>query len=114
MLASACHSVIHPSETADAASHATSDAPHDAASASGPISAPDDTWTWVDFPESRCASGTATGIGVNPHAGATQVMVFFEGGGWCSDGTTCWGTKPAAANLTGYDASNFASDSAKN
>ena len=45
---------------------------------------------------------------------ASRREVFFEGGGWCSDGTTCWGTKPAAANLTGYDATNFASDGAKN
>jgi hypothetical protein len=75
------------------------------------ISAPDDQWTWVDFPDSKCASGTATGMAVNPHSGATELMVFFEGGGECWDATTCWGSSPAASNLAGYDSSTFAHDS---
>ncbi len=72
-----------------------------------PITAPPDTWTWVDFPESRCASGTPTGLGINPHAGATQLLIFMQGGGSCASGESCWGSDPGAANLDGYDAAKF-------
>jgi Pectinacetylesterase len=74
----------------------------------GPIVAPDDTWTWLDFPASKCANGTPTGIGVNPHAGATDLVIYLEGGGSCFDGAGCWGAKPTATNLTGFDATTFA------
>jgi hypothetical protein len=98
------------SGTGDAGSDAAAadvvvDAPNDAAQ---PIVAPNDIWTWVDFPESKCASGTPTGIAVNPHAGATSLLVYFEGGGACTDATSCWGSAPAAANLGQFDATTFA------
>lgn len=54
-----------------------------------PISAPANTWTWVDFPTSACDDGTPTGIGVNPSATSTNVLVYFEGGGACWDYNTC-------------------------
>lgn len=95
MLLAACGSPHHA---------VTTDAP-------SPITAADDQWTWVDVPDSKCASGTATGMAVNPHAGATDLMVFFEGGGECWDATTCWGASPAASNLAGYDAQTFELDS---
>ncbi len=79
----------------------------DASLATQPISAPADAWTWVDFPDSKCASGTATGIGINPHAGATDVVIYFEGGGACTNATNCWGTMPQAANVAGYDSTTF-------
>ena len=72
-----------------------------------PIVAPEDTWTWVDFPDSKCGSGTATGIAINPHAGATNLLIYFEGGGSCHDATTCWGPSPTAANVAGYDVTVF-------
>jgi hypothetical protein len=87
-----------------------SDAGASAAGSAGaaPIVAPDDTWTWLDFPASKCANGTATGIGVNPHAGATDLVIYLEGGGSCFDAAGCWGAKPTATNLTGFDATTFA------
>lgn len=84
---------------------AATDAAPDAAAAA-PIDAPADTWTFVAFPESRCAYGTSTGIGINPHPGATTLLVFLEGGGACSNATDCY-TSPAAAHLSGYDATTF-------
>ena len=75
----------------------------------GAIQAPDDTWTWVDVPGSKCASGSETGFAVNPHAGATELLVYMEGGGECYDAATCWGPSPAAKNLTGYDETTFTS-----
>jgi hypothetical protein len=47
-----------------------------------PIQAPKNTWTWVDFPDSSCGDGSATGIGVNP-GDSSNVLVFMEGGGAC-------------------------------
>ncbi len=73
--------------------------------------APADQWTWVDFPNSKCASGTPTGIGVNPHAGASDVVIYFEGGGACGTAVSCWGADPAAAHLDGYDGATFAAAS---
>ncbi len=89
------------------------DAASDAPSSGGeggtatPIVAPADAWTWVDFPESKCASGSPTGIGVNPHAGATTLVIYLEGGGSCTDAESCWGPNPGANNLSGYDAATF-------
>lgn len=55
-----------------------------------PITAPKDTWTWVDFPDSACDDGSATGIGVNITDASTNLLVFFNGGGACWDYTTCY------------------------
>jgi hypothetical protein len=98
----------------DATEAGAADAGPDGAASSAPIVAPDDAWTWVDFPASRCASGTPTGLAVNPHAGATALLIYFEGGGSCYDATTCWGPSPGAENLTGYDATVFASAKQRN
>jgi hypothetical protein len=97
-----------PDAGADSGTDAGVDAGSDAGSDAGAIVAPADQWTWVDFPASRCASGSATGMAINPHAGATELFVYFEGGGACYDGLTCWGPAPKAANLEGYDAGTFA------
>jgi hypothetical protein len=72
-----------------------------------PITAPADTWTWVDVPASKCGSGTSTGFAVNPHASATQLVIYLEGGGSCTTGDTCWGPDPGATNMSGYDAGTF-------
>jgi hypothetical protein len=53
-----------------------------------PIEAPDDTWTWVPFPESRCMNDTPTGIGVNWHD-SDKVLIYLEGGGACFNLFTC-------------------------
>ncbi len=54
-----------------------------------PINAPNEQWTYVAFPEARCANGTPTGIAINPIAGATGLLVFMQGGGACWDATMC-------------------------
>jgi hypothetical protein len=91
----------------------TSDGAADASDTT-PITAPNDTWTWVDFPDSKCASGSPTGIAVNPHAGATNLMIYMEGGGACTDATSCWGAAPTANNLAGYDSTTFATAPQRN
>jgi hypothetical protein len=77
------------------------------ASTSPITGAPDDQWTWVDFPAAVCANGSSTGLAINPHAGATNLMIYFEGGGDCVDATTCWGPDAGATNLNGYTQSTF-------
>ncbi len=69
-----------------------------------PITAPDSTWTWVDFPGSRCMDGSATGIGVNLSSTSNRVMIFLEGGGACFDSLSCLGV----ANPNGFDGADFA------
>jgi hypothetical protein len=73
-----------------------------------PIVATADQWSWVDFPDSRCAGGTPTGIGINPHAGSTDLIIYFQGGGHCATGAGCWGPSPGATFLDGYGAAEFA------
>lgn len=55
-----------------------------------PITAPNRTWTWVDFPDSHCDDGSTTGIGVNLSDTTTNTIFFLDGGGACWDYVTCF------------------------
>ncbi len=50
--------------------------------------APVGEWNWIDFPESRCRTGTPTGIGVR-YGDVNKVVIYFMGGGACFNATTC-------------------------
>ncbi len=78
------------------------------------IVAPADQWTWVDFPDSHCAIGSTTGLGINPHAGATSLLIYFEGGGSCHDAETCFGSMPTAKDTLGYGPTQFAAAAQRN
>jgi hypothetical protein len=54
-----------------------------------PLSAPPLTWTYVEFPETSCRDGSKAGLALSLNPDSTKVMIFFEGGGACFDGTTC-------------------------
>lgn len=71
-----------------------------------PITAPPDTWTWIDFPESSCADGTPTGLGVNL-TGGKDVLLFFNGRGGCYDWATCF--EDPKLERGPYQAAQFAS-----
>jgi hypothetical protein len=58
-----------------------------------PISAPAEQWSFVAFPEARCANGTPTGIAINTVARPVGLLVFMQGGGACWDAQTCLVTK---------------------
>jgi hypothetical protein len=77
-----------------------------------PIDAPDSTWTWIPFPDSFCADGSTTGIGVNLSKKSSRVMVYLEGGGACWSELTCYTAKTAANFESGYGETSFASDTA--
>jgi hypothetical protein len=57
-------------------------------------------WLWVDFPDAFCRDGTTTGIGVRRGESA-NLVVFFEGGGACFNGFTCF------ANPHHFDGADF-------
>jgi hypothetical protein len=50
---------------------------------------------------------------VNPHAGATELLIYLEGGGACYDAASCWGPGTSAKNLTGFDEATFLSQKLK-
>ena len=54
-----------------------------------PIMAPERTWTWVDFADAKCRSGSAAGVSVNLNPSSKRVMIYLEGGGACFDSQTC-------------------------
>lgn len=84
--------------------------PVDASSAAPLVAPANETWTWVDVPGTACANGAPTGVGVNFTGKSNDVLVFLEGGGACWDGATCYGGQSVATYLTGYGATEFATD----
>ena len=73
-----------------------------------PIDAPERTWYWVNFPNSECANGTPTGIGVNLVDGANLVFIHIMGGGACWDYEGCFeGSTLPVVNLDGFDQDKF-------
>jgi hypothetical protein len=53
------------------------------------IEAVSDQWTFVGFPDSKCANGSPTGIAVNTVENPQGLLVFMQGGGACWDADTC-------------------------
>jgi len=73
-----------------------------------PIDAPNQQWTWVDFPDAKCANGAPTGIGINLSDVSPNALIYLQGGGACWDEGTCY-TAPAAINITtGFGSADLA------
>jgi hypothetical protein len=66
-----------------------------------------ETWEWVAFPDSKCANGQPTGIGVNQTDRSDDLMVFFQGGGACWDVNTCFVLNSAVNIESGYTGARF-------
>lgn len=75
--------------------------------ADAPISAPNELWTWIDFPNAVCGSGQTTGLGVNPTERTTDVVLYLQGGGACWDGFTCLFAGSAVHVRDGYRKAAF-------
>ncbi len=84
------------------------DAP--AADASGAITAPPGTWTWVAIDGMACGDGSPTGIGVNLVDTTDRVMIYMQGGGACWDANTCFTVQSAVHIQGGYGAQDFMTD----
>ncbi len=63
-------------------------------------------WAWNRVEGSKCGNGVETGVGVN--LGTSDRLVFyFEGGGACWNGLTCFAAKSATNIETGYGEAEF-------
>ncbi|MEJ7600933.1 MAG: pectin acetylesterase-family hydrolase [Kofleriaceae bacterium] len=73
-----------------------------------PIDTPANVWTWVEIPGTKCANGTPAGFGVNRSTVGPDLFVFFQGGGACWDGPTCFVTKTSSHIEDTYTAATLA------
>lgn len=69
-----------------------------------------DTWIWTDQGGNVCADGSQTGFAYNMHQGASELLIYFDGGGACWDTNSCF-TNPSAAYLNGYNNATFQANS---
>jgi hypothetical protein len=53
------------------------------------IEAVDKTWTYVEFPDTKCRDGSPAGIALSKNSASTKLMIYLEGGGGCFDQLTC-------------------------
>lgn len=74
------------------------------------MTAENEQWTWVDFPESKCANGISTGIGLNLTTRSNRAFIYLMHGGACWDEATCLVLKLATNFETGYVRSDFDKD----
>ena len=76
-----------------------------------PITAPMNQWSWAPMDNVLCGNGAASGIGINPGAAGSRVLIYLEGGGACWDSLTCYTTMSAAYFTTGYTQADFTAES---
>jgi hypothetical protein len=76
-----------------------------------PLTAPDETWTWVPIEGSACGNGSPTGIGVNLTTKSSRVLVYLEEGGACWSNITCNDLGTASYFSSGYGQSDFEAES---
>lgn len=62
-----------------------------------PLAAPAMTWTWLDFPDTKCRDGSMAGIAVSLNPASDKLMIFMQGGGACFDAITCAGNPTNAS-----------------
>lgn len=108
--ASACSSstASTPTEAPDVTTPdggASEDAGAVTPSTTGPLSGKQGSWTWNPTDGMKCGNGSATGVGVNLGT-SDRLVVFFEGGGACWNGLTCFAAKTATF-LDGFGESEF-------
>lgn len=71
-----------------------------------PIVAAAHVWRWIDFPDTKCADGSPTGLGINLSPGADKAFIYLEGGGACWSYENCFAV-PTAFHLDGFDRRDF-------
>ncbi|MFO0550488.1 MAG: pectin acetylesterase-family hydrolase [Polyangiaceae bacterium] len=71
-----------------------------------PIEVAENEWTYVEFPNTQCMTGSTTGIGVNFTSTSKDVVIFLEGGNACFNLVSC----SATAHKNGYSGDIFASE----
>lgn len=61
-----------------------------------------DTWSYLPVDGMACGNGSPTGIGVQPGADPTKLVVLVQGGGACWDALTCFVLESASHVSTGW------------
>lgn len=64
-----------------------------------PLSAPERTWTYIEFPDTKCRDGSPAGISLSLSKSSKKVLLYLEGGGACFDANTC--NLASSANVEG-------------
>jgi hypothetical protein len=64
-----------------------------------PLTAPERTWTYIEFPDTKCRDGSPAGISVSLSKTSKKVLMYLEGGGACFDANTC--NLASSANVEG-------------
>jgi len=72
-----------------------------------PITAPLESWSFVEVAGAVCGNGAPTGVGVNLTERSQDVMVFLNGGGACWDVNTCFVLRSAVDIEATYGAARF-------
>jgi len=68
---------------------------------------PGDAWSFVPVPGAVCGNGSTAAIGVSPHPGATELLIFMAGGGACWDADTCFARSAATHIAEDYTRAMF-------
>jgi hypothetical protein len=66
-----------------------------------PVTATDNTWTWVPVDGTFCHDGKSTGFGININPKSDKLIIHLDGGGACFSSGTCVSAIPS------FDSSNF-------
>lgn len=74
------------------------------------LDTPANTWTWVEIPGTTCANGSPAGFGINRSTVGPDLFVYFQGGGACWDGQTCFVQQTSINIEVTYTAEQFADD----
>jgi hypothetical protein len=107
LVASGCSS---SNDATAAVTPATPDADGGADGGGDPSTAPFTTtagsWSWNPVDGMKCGNGEGTGVGVNLGT-SDRVVVYFEGGGACWNGLTCFSAQTATGITEGFGESQF-------
>jgi len=68
-----------------------------------PLTAPERTWTYIEFPDTKCRDGSPAGLSVSLSKTSKKVLMYLEGGGACFDANTC--NLASSANVDGTNLS---------
>lgn len=71
---------------------------------------PYDRWSFVPIPGAVCGNGSTMPIGVDPHEGATELLVMVMGGGACWDADSCFRLNAATHIQEDYTEALFTSE----
>jgi hypothetical protein len=71
-----------------------------------PFTTTSGSWSWNPVDGMKCGNGEATGVGVNLGT-SDRVVVYFEGGGACWNGLTCFAAQTATGITEGFGETQF-------